>query len=262
MMPTRLPLPHRPRTPWGTARRRAAAGLALLAAVCLSACSSKPPTPAWQVQASSALTASQSAYLDGNERVAAFELNKARASISRTGNPQELALLELHQCAMQLASLDFQACSAFAPLAASANAQERNYALYLQGQRLDNSQRATLPLPQQGIAAFDSVSSQSLQALTRIEDPLSRLVAIAALTRRAQSSSAELLELAINTASQAGWRRPLLAWLLQQKAFAQAQQLPELEQATDLRIAIVQQQGQDIDNSATHTATPDSASGR
>lgn len=248
MMPSRFALPSTPHIWSVRAARALSCSVALSAILTISACSSKPPTPAWQIQASSALNVSQSAYLDGNERVAAFELNKARADISRTGSPQELARLELHQCAMQLASLDFQACTAFSPLASSASAQERNYALYLQGQHLDAGQRATLPETQQTIAAYNTVDAQSLQTAARIEEPLSRLVAIAALSRRAQSTPAPLLELAINTASQAGWRRPLLAWLLAQKTFAQAQHLPELEQSTDLRIAIVQQQGRAIEH--------------
>lgn len=247
MMPSRFALPIKPRNGSRRTARALSCAAALSTMLAISACSSKPPTPAWQIQASSALSASQSAYLDGNERVAAFELNKARADISRTGSPKELARLELHQCAMQLASLDYQACTAFSPLASSASAQERNYALYLQGQHLDAGQRATLPETQQSIAAYNTVDAQSLQTAARIEEPLSRLVAIAALSRRAQSTPAPLLELAINTASQAGWRRPLLAWLLAQKTFAQAQHLPELEQATDLRIAIVQQQGRAIE---------------
>lgn len=239
-------LPFLPTTSGTLAHRYWSACTLLGAAMLVSACASKPPTPAWQTQAYSALTTGQTAYLDGDERIASFELNKARAAISRTGNPQELALLELHQCAMQLASLDFQACTAFAPLAATANEQARNYALYLQGERLDSTQRATLPVSQQSIAALQRVDAQSLQALAHIEEPLSRLVAAAALSRRAQSRPLELLELAVNTASEAGWRRPLLAWLLQQQAFAQAQQLPALEQTTRLRIEIVQQQGRDL----------------
>lgn len=252
MMPFRLLSPSFA----GPASRRALAACALVcAAIAVSACASKPPTPVWQIQASSALTASQSAYLDGDERIALFELNKARAAISRTGNPQELARLELHQCAMQVASLDFQACDAFAPLAASATQQERNYALYLQGLPLDSAQRATLPVTQQKIAAYQQIDAQSLQALASIEEPLSRLVATAALARRAQDFSFELLDSAVDTASQTGWRRPLLAWLLQQKTLAQTQQRPDLVQAINLRIDIVQRQGRAIEGKQAQPAT-------
>ena len=57
--------------------------------------------------------------------------------------------------------------------------------------------------------AGGSVSAASLQA---IDDPLSRLIAVALLFR-AGKASPEMITLAADTASSQGWRRPLLAWL-------------------------------------------------
>ncbi|THU02051.1 hypothetical protein E9531_08645 [Lampropedia puyangensis] len=219
------------------------AGLLLIASAWLAGCSNTPPTPVWQIQSSSALMAAQSAYLDGDQRIATLELNKARTQISRTADPLQLARLELHQCALQVASLDWQTCDAFTPLAASATAAERNYAAYLQGLSLTAEAQQQLPPAQQAIAGLNRIDAQSLQTLQSIKDPLSRLVATATLSRRAQNSTPELMTLAIDTASQAGWRRPLLAWLLLQQQWAQAQHMPALAESTRLRIQILQSQG-------------------
>jgi hypothetical protein len=54
-----------------------------------------------------------------------------------------------------------------------------------------------------------------------IEDPLSRLVAIAVLFQ-ARKASPDMIAAAADTASAQGWRRPLLAWLQVQAKLAEA----------------------------------------
>ena len=49
-------------------------------------------------------------------------------------------------------------------------------------------------------------------SLSAIADPLSRLVAAGVLLRSGRASP-PVLQAAVDTASQQGWRRPLLAWL-------------------------------------------------
>ncbi|PAT39415.1 hypothetical protein CK623_10255 [Vandammella animalimorsus] len=209
----------------------------------LAACSSKPPPAQWQVRSLASAELAQAAYLDGDERVAQLEWQRARQQVARTGSPEALALLVLRQCAVQMASLHWQPCADFTPLAPGASAQARAYAAYLSGQALDATQRSALPAPQQRIAEHQQIDAASLGALRAIEDPLSRLLAAALLQRRSAQASPELMALAIDTASAQGWRRPLLAWLLRQAQYARAQGLGELLAQTELRIAIVQHQG-------------------
>ena len=57
-----------------------------------------------------------------------------------------------------------------------------------------------------------SSSSVDVASLDAIEEPLSRLLAAAVLLRAGQASP-PVLDKAIQTASDQGWRRPLLAWL-------------------------------------------------
>ena len=75
----------------------------VIAAVVIG-CSSTPPPPDWAVNAQGALERSVSAYLAGNTRVAALELDRARAEVARTGAPARVARLELVHCAAEVAS--------------------------------------------------------------------------------------------------------------------------------------------------------------
>ena len=58
-------------------------------------------------------------------------------------------------------------------------------------------------------------------ALAAVSDPLARLVAAGALLQAGRITPAEI-GVAVDTASEQGWRRPLLAWLGVQQQRAQA----------------------------------------
>lgn len=219
------------------------ATIALGGLVLLAACSSKPAPKPWQVRSASALEVAEAAWLDGDTPVAQLEWQRARAQLARTGDPAELAPLALRQCALRIASLDWEECSEFVPLAAASGAAARAYAAYLAGQSLPPEQRALLPQAQQHVAALQAADAAALAAVAAVADPLSRLVAVATLARRSGQMPLPMMELAVRTAAEQGWRRPLLAWLLRQQSYAQQHQLEELLEHTRLRIAIVQDEG-------------------
>jgi len=176
----------------------------------LAACGSNPPPPDWQSNAHGALQSFTSAYLTGNSRVADLEFARARNEIVSTGRADLLARAELVRCAARAASLELDNCAGFQPLAQDADASERSYAAYLNGQwqGLD----ANL-LPQQYRALVSaSAASADKSRLDDIKDPLSRLVAAAALLQNGRLTPTEIVT-ATETASAQGWRRPLLAWL-------------------------------------------------
>ena len=186
---------------------------ALMMAALLAACSSTPPAPDWQMNAKTASERAIAAYLSGNVRIDAAEQARARAEVARTGRADLLARVELAHCAAQVASLMFDACSAFEPLRADVPAPERAYADYLGG-KLAVSEAALLPEAHRGVAVNPA-------ALQGVADPLSRLVAAGVLfeTNRADP---QVIQTAIDTASAQGWRRPLLAWLNVQLKRAEA----------------------------------------
>jgi hypothetical protein len=214
----------------GAARRWAERGCLSIA---LAACSSSPPIPDWQLNAKSATERSVGAYLTGNTRIDAAELSRARSEIARTGRADLLARVELTHCAAQVASLVYEPCAGFEALRADAPAPERAYADYLAG-KLAASDAALLPEAHRGVA-FNPV------ALGGIADPLARLVAAGVLfeTQRADPS---VIRTAIDTASEQGWRRPLLAWLHVELKRAEAAGAQMDADQLRRRIVIVEQQ--------------------
>jgi len=173
------------------------AGLLCLTAA-LAACSSTPPPPDWQVAARISIDRAAQAWLQGNDRLAEAEMQRARQELRSTGQPALLARAELHHCAARVAALQPGTCPLFEALAPDATPTDRAYARHLQGQASD-ADRALLPLAQR-------------QPLADIADPLSKLVAAGVRLQTGRITPAEVA-LAVDTASAQGWRRPLLAWL-------------------------------------------------
>jgi len=81
--------------------------------------------------------------------------------------------------------------------------QQRAYAAYLSG-RWQGMEAALLPEQHRQVAAG--------APLAAVTDPLSRLVAAGASFKAGRIDPAGI-ELAVETASSQGWRRPLLMWL-------------------------------------------------
>ena len=204
----------------------------------LAGCAGKPPAPDWQLNAYSASDRAVQAYLDGRQRVESAEFARARSEIARTGDAAQLARLELLRCAAQVASLDLAPCTRFDALAQDATPAERAYARYLAG-RADPADVALLPQAQQ--AAARAGPEQAAAVIAGQSDPLAQLVAAGARFARGQASP-QLVQLAVDTASRQGWRRPLLAWLGVQEKLAEGR--GDEPQAARLRrrMAIVNQE--------------------
>ena len=204
----------------------------------LAGCAGKPPAPDWQLNAYSASDRAVQAYLDGRQRVESAEFARARSEIARTGDAAQLARLELLRCAAQVASLDLAPCTRFDALAQDATPAERAYARYLAG-RADPADIALLPQAQQ--AAARAGPEQAAAVIAAQSDPLAQLVAAGARFARGQASP-QLVQLAVDTASRQGWRRPLLAWLGVQEKLAEGK--GDEPQAARLRrrMAIVNQE--------------------
>jgi hypothetical protein len=207
---------------------RALLPLAITAA--LAACAGKPQPPDWQVAAHGALERYEKAFLSGNARAAEQEFAIARGQLASTGQATLVARAELTRCALQVASLAFEPCPGFDALRADAAAPERAYADYLQARSAPVDQ-----LPEQHRAvAGGKADAASLRA---IKDPLARLVAAGVLLR-GNRADPQVLQVAADTASQQGWRRPLLAWLGAQLRLAEQRGANEEAQALRRRIAL------------------------
>ena len=171
----------------------------------LAGCAGNRMIPDWQINAHGALKSSIMAYLVGNSKLATMEFSRARREISSTGRADLMARAELMRCAAQVASLEFNNCEPFQMMLQDAAAEERAYADYLGGNWVGLD---TELLPAQHRAVL-TVTGGTLNA---IEDPLSRLVAAGVLLRKGILAP-EDITIVVQTASDQGWRRPLLAWL-------------------------------------------------
>ncbi len=171
----------------------------------LAGCAGNRMIPDWQINAHGALKSSIMAYLVGNSKLATIEFSRARREISSTGRADLMARAELMRCAAQVASLEFNNCEPFQMMLQDAAAEERAYADYLEGNWVGLD---TELLPAQHRAVL-TVTGGILNA---IEDPLSRLVAAGVLLRKGILAP-EDITIVVQTASDQGWRRPLLAWL-------------------------------------------------
>lgn len=175
----------------------------ILASLVLAGCASKPVPPAWQTNAQDAATAFTDAYLSGDSRVADAEFARARLATASTGRPDAVAQVELVRCATQAASLVFDGCPGFAPLADGATPAQRAYAAYIDG-RWQDARPELLPEQHAAVVRGGPVAA--------VKDPMARLVAAGAAFK-AQRLPPEGISAAIDAASAQGWRRPLLTWL-------------------------------------------------
>lgn len=198
--------------------------LALIVLVVIG-CAGKNAPPDWQLNAHGALKNSITAYLAGNSKLADVEFSRARVEITSTGRADLLARAELVRCAAQVASLEFNECEAFQKLAEDAADVEQVYAEYLAG-RWSGLNTALLPAQHRDVVAGTS------GVLNSIKDPLSRLVAAGVLFKVGRLPP-NAVNIATKTASDQGWRRPLLAWL--NVAFHSAEQLGNKEEALHIK---------------------------
>lgn len=184
--------------------------LPVLFVAMLAACGSTPAPPAWQSNAQASLQSFTAAYLSGNTRVADVEFRRARSALAATGRADLLAQAELIRCATRVASLEFEPCTGFQAIAEDAGSAEHAYAAYIAG-RWQGLDAALLPAHHRALVNA-AVSANGKSVLAVIDDPLARLVAAGALLQNGRLTPADI-DLATETASAQGWRRPLLAWL-------------------------------------------------
>jgi hypothetical protein len=104
------------------------------------------------------------------------------------------------------------ACPGFDTWRADASPALRAYADWLSGSVSAQQVSALLPAEQRAAAEAGQDAARREAAIRAIQDPLSRLLA-AAVALRDGVAPPGIVALAIETASDQGWRRPLLAWL-------------------------------------------------
>jgi hypothetical protein len=185
--------------------------LALIGLLALAGCASGPQPPRWQPNAHDALDGYTDAWLQGDTPAAEAEFARARRATASTGRFDRVAQAELVRCAARTAALETD-CPGFAAIAAEATPAQRAYAAYLDG-RWQGLDASLLPEQHRPVVAGGTLAG--------VTDPLARLVAAGALLHAGRITPGDIAA-AVETASDQGWRRPLLAWLGVQERRAQA----------------------------------------
>lgn len=185
----------------------------------LGACAGGPLPPDWQVQSHASLEKFTQHYLEGNTRMAQRSFAQLQAAVAATGRLELAARAELARCALGVAALDAEACATYQSMRGDATAEDRVYGDFVAGELLTQDARR-LPDRYRRVATAGDDAARN-KAMQQIDDPVSRLVAAGVLFRRAQLSP-EGLASAIDTASAAGYRRALLAYLQVQARRADA----------------------------------------
>lgn len=207
----------------------------LMSVLVLAACGSKgPPVPDWKTDSSNYIERFKKAYLLGETTRADRFFKQAIDAAAGAGKVAETARLWLIQCAVHKASLASDSCERYAELARTdSTAEDKAYFQFLSG-HWDQLDEKALPAQYAPlIKAAGAGVAQANQALGAIDDPLSRLIGAALLLERRQADEATL-ELAARTASDQGWRRPLLVYLKLQESRARERG----DQAGQARLAV------------------------
>jgi hypothetical protein len=177
----------------------------------LAGCAAKPQPPRWQPDARSSLDGFVDAWLAGDTAASEAEFARARRATAATGRFDLVAQAELVRCAAHVAALDYD-CPGYTALANDATPAQRAYAAYLDG-RWQGLDAALLPEQHRAVLASGGLAG--------VTDPLARLVAAGALLKAGRIRPDDI-RAAVDTASDQGWRRPLLAWLGVQEGRAEA----------------------------------------
>lgn len=179
-------------------------------AALLAACGGGPPPADWKLNAVSLLEHSQQRWLEGDSQAADLALAKARKEIAQSGRVDLQARAELAFCAARVASLDFAPCAAFDKLTGDAGPADLAYSRFLTGD-WSGLDAKLLPAHYAGLAGAKEDAAAN-KAVAEIKETLPRLIAAALLFKSGRIEPATLAQ-AVDTASERGWRRPLLAWL-------------------------------------------------
>lgn len=180
-------------------------------ALLLSACGGRPAVPDWKRDSVSLIEKYKQAELKGENKLAERYFEQALDAAGSAAKLEESARLQLIRCATRQASLAFEPCNAYLQYARLAfNAENDAYYRFLTGQ-WDKLDAGKLPAQYREFLA-NRDPAKNFGVLQKIDDPLPRLIATSLAVLHKQADDATL-NLAAETASEQGWRKPLLVYL-------------------------------------------------
>ena len=203
----------------------------------LAGCGAKP-APVWIAAGHKQLETFKQDFLTGREpTITEFHFRKAVEEIKKGGDADLLGKAWLTRMALQVAVREELEVGEYLKTeAAEAVPANRNFYRFLKG---DAATVDVLLLPESyrpfWTAFRSGDAAKAAVAITAIDDPLSRLIASGLAVRHGLETEV-ILRTAVETASQNGWKRALLAWLERLKSSHEA--AGDAEKASAIRSRI------------------------
>jgi len=206
----------------------------------LFGCGSSKPVPEWKDASFNQLDNYKKSYLSGKERIAEAYFNKAVDEIKSSGDLEILARAYLTKYACQVAVLEafddreFLRIDAVEPIL-----QNKNFYSFLKGafDNVDENQ-----LPQQYVGFFRAFKSgkkdEIAHEISKMDNSLSKLIVLGLLVQKNKTDEMELT-LAIDIASQNGWKKAILAYLGKLQSYYEVNNKPDKAAHVAERIQLI-----------------------
>jgi hypothetical protein len=207
----------------------------------LAGCGTTKPAASWLSVGYNQLDNYKKHYLSGQDKIAAIEFNDALKEIKKSGDLEILARSYLIRMALQTATLQDLAGAEYLKIeAVQPSPANRNFYAFLQGE-IAQVDGKLLPVQYSGFFATlrQPREGEYLRAIEQMDDPVSRLIAVGILVRLGQENEA-VLQSAIATASAAGWKKALLAYMVRLKAYYEGKQERSKALAIEQRMNLIQ----------------------
>jgi len=192
----------------------------MMFSILLVGCGSSKPVPDWTYASFNQLDNYKKSCLSGKERIAEASFNKAVDEIKSSGDLDILARAYLTKYAVQVAVLEaFDGREYLKIDAVEPVLQNKSFYSFLKG-AFDNVDEKQLPQQYAGFfRTFKSGKKDDVAyEISKMENPLSKLIAIGLLVKKDKYDETDL-KLAIDIASQNGWKKALLAYLGKLQSF-------------------------------------------
>lgn len=180
----------------------------------LFGCGGAKQIPEWMNVSFSQLENYKKNYLIGNDRIAELQFNKAVDEIKKSGNLEILGRTYLTKYGVHVAVLEtFDDKDYLRIDALQTVGQNRTFYHFLKGS-FDKIDETLLPKHYEGVLKIlrKGKSENAAHEISKMEDPLSKLIAAGLLVQN-NIYDEGILKIAIDTASQNGWKKALLAYL-------------------------------------------------
>jgi len=212
----------------------------MMFSILLVGCGSSKPVPDWTYASFNQLDNYKKSCLIGKERIAEAYFNKAVDEIKSSGDLDILARAYLTKYAVQVAVLEaFDGREYLRIDAVEPVLQNKNFYSFLKG-AFDNVDEKLLPKQYAGfLRAFQSGKKDDVaHEISKMDNPLSKLIAIGLLVKKDKNDEIDL-KLAIDIASENGWKKALLAYLGKLQSFYKTNNQPGKAAHVEDRIQLI-----------------------